>query len=128
MISVREPQIGEPQVFVHPEHAALVQQWRAAESKYGGPFVLIVVFAPLGILAFVGITALVSPALLLPAIGFLLLAIAALIARFPFATTQTVNLLGLRRSIIIVRIGAAIIGALGLLLLVEGTWPSIRAA
>ena len=110
---------------VHPEHEPLVRHWIAEEAAHGDRFVMVVVFTPFILLALVGLAALLNRQLIVPVIGLAIVALAAFMARFPFPTPQTVQLLGLRRSLFLVRVGIGIIGVIGLAMIAASAWQYV---
>jgi uncharacterized membrane protein len=60
-----------------------------------------------------------------PVVGLAIVALAAFMARFPFPTPQTVQLLGLRRSLFLVRVGIGIIGIIGLAMIAASAWQYV---
>jgi hypothetical protein len=86
----------------------------------------VLTFTPLFILAAVGLAALVSRASTFIILGLALVALAAFMWAHPYATPQTVRLLGVRRSITLVRV-ATVALALGGALTVAATLAGLRA-
>ena len=107
-------------VFVHAAHQSSLVDWHARAVNEAQRFVTIVAFAPLFILAAVGLAALVSRRSTPVIIGLALIALAALMWRHPFATPQTVRLMGVRRSIIVVRALTALMALAGTVALGAG--------
>jgi hypothetical protein len=104
---------GRRDVVVHPEHEAALAAWHARAAADGQRFVTTVAFTPLALLAAVGIAALVSRASTFVVLGLALIALSAFIWTHPYATPLTVRLLGVRRSITLVRVLAAVVAAGG---------------
>ena len=104
---------GVRDAWVHPEHQAMVQAWMSRSSTGGQRLILFAVVVPFGLVALLAVVAAMNRALLVPTGGIALLAMAGFMYRHPFATPQTVRLIGLRRSIVSARIGAAIVAIVG---------------
>jgi hypothetical protein len=107
-------------VLVHPAHEASLVGWHARVAGDTPRFVTIVAFTPMLLLAAVGVAALVSRASTLVVVGLAVIALAAFIWRHPHATPQTVRLLGVRRSITVVRLITTLTALLGVWTLAAG--------
>jgi len=107
-------------VGVHPEHEALLREWDARARAFELPLVMALAFLPFILIGVFGLAALIAPWLAVPlaCVGFVGMAI--VIWRHPYATPQTVALLGVQRSIAVARGGALLILALGIGLLAFG--------
>jgi hypothetical protein len=100
-------------VTVHPEHEAALVAWHARVASDTQRFVTTLVFTPLVLLAAVGLAALVSRASTFVVLGLALIALSAFMWAHPYATPQTVRLVGVRRSITLVRAATAVLAAGG---------------
>lgn len=108
------------EVPVHPEHEASLLAWHARVTRDTQRFVTVVAFTPLALLAFVGLAALVNPASIFVALGLSLIALATFLWAHPYATPQTVRLLGVRRSIVLARGLTAMLAVGGTIALLAG--------
>ena len=99
-------------VAVHSAPEASLAAWHARVASDTPRFVATMAFAPLILLAAIGLAALVSRTLTSVVLGLALVALAAFVWRHPYATPLTVRLLGVRRSVRLVR-AAAVVLAIG---------------
>jgi len=106
----------EEDVVVHPDHAEPVRAFYAAVRQHGPTaFRLLMRITLFGTLAAVG-TAFLSPMLSLSVAVLMLVGIGGVLLRYPFSTTETIQLFGLRRARQIARGvgGACILFGIGL--------------
>jgi hypothetical protein len=111
-------------VAVHPEHEEALLRWYARVVADSPSFVTIMAFAPLFLLPAIGLAALVSRRAVIPTLAVTLVVLAAFVWTHPYATPQTVRLLGVRRSITVVRAIAILVGlvAIAALLVGQPSW------
>jgi len=107
-------------VWVHARHEACLVRWHARVARDAGRLVTTMVLMPLVLLPTLGIAALAGEGAVLPVLGLALIAIAALMWTHPYATPQTVRLVGGRASIALARGGAALLAAAGTAAMVAG--------
>lgn len=107
-------------VPVHAAHEASLVAWHARATREARRFVTTMVLAPLAVLAAVGLAALVSRAMAFAVIGLAIIALAAYAWTHPYATPQTVRLIGVRRSIALVRLVSVPLGLAGLVAMIAG--------
>ena len=115
-------------VYVHREHAAAVAAWHTALASAEPSLTTGFALLPLALLAVIGITATVSWRLVTPLVGLLLVALAVVVWRHPFATAQTVTLLGIRRSVVLARSLAGALVVVGSLAIAIGIWISTMSS
>lgn len=109
-------------VAVHPEHETSVLDWHAFALRHEASLVLRMTLRPLVLLASIGLAALVDKRLIPVVAGLAIAWVATTIWRFPFATPQTVGLLGIRRSVTLARAIAVGIGIIGGAFAAVGWW------
>jgi hypothetical protein len=107
-------------VTVHAEHEAALVEWHGRVVSDTPRFVLTMVIAPLAVFAVVGLAAFLSRTLTFVLLGLALIALAAYMWAHPYATPQTVRLVGVRRSIAIVRIAVVPIALGGVVAAIAG--------
>jgi hypothetical protein len=105
---------AEETVWVCPAHEEQFRRFYAYAARYGSTFIALIgliVLAGFGLVLFESSVGL----------GLLLMGIGAVMLVFPFATPQTVQMLGVRTSVWLVRLG-------GLLMIGFGLYELVRAA
>jgi len=102
-------------VTVHAAHEAPFLAWHARLVSDTPRFVTTIAFTPLVLLAALGLAALVGRPAIALVLGLALTALAVFMWVYPYATPQTVRLVGVRRSIALARAGALLLGVVGLL-------------
>lgn len=100
---------------VHADHEASFLAWHARVARDTPRFVTTIAFMPLALLAALGVAALVGRPAIALVLGLALIALAVFMWMHPYATPQTVRLIGVRRSIALARAGALLLGLVGLL-------------
>ena len=115
-------------VIVHPEHEERVIDWHNFVLTHQASLVLRLALLPLVLLAVIGLASLVNSRLIPIAVGVVVVCVAATVWRFPFATPQTVSLLGVRRSVSISRALAVVLGLLGAILASARLWLPAHVA
>jgi len=107
-------------VAVHAAHEAALAAWQARVSSDSQHFVTAMALSPLVVLGAVGFAALVSRGASFVVLGLSMISLAAYMWAHPYATPQTVDLVGVRRSIVLVRVLAVALGLGGALAVVAG--------
>jgi hypothetical protein len=107
-------------VSVHAKHEASLVRWHARVARSGPRVVTILVFAPLLLLASVGVAALAGRGAVLAIVGLAVIGIASVVWKHPYATPQTMRIVGVRTSITLVRVGAALLAVGGIAALIAG--------
>jgi len=107
-------------VPVHTAHESALVEWHARVAHHTPRLVMTLAFAPLVLLAALGLAALISRGTVFFVLGLALIALAAHMWTHPYATPQTVRLVGVRRSIALVRALAVPLGLGGLVAIVVG--------
>lgn len=100
---------------VHDHHLPAVRRFCAGAARFERkllPILLIALLFSSVVVAVVGSVSAQAQALL---IGLLLLALAAILWIYPYATPFTVGWIGMRRSVVLVRVLALVVVALGLM-------------
>ena len=103
-------------VRVCPAHEAQVRAFHAYSARYGGW--LLALFGLLVFGAFMSIPLGISERIVA---GVVPLCFGVLMVVFPFATPQTVQMLGMRTSVLVVRIGGLVLAGYGVFLLTTST-------
>lgn len=105
---------AEETTWICPAHEAQFRRFYAYAARYQNTF-----------LALIGLIVVAGFALVLfespTGVGLLLMGIGVVMLIFPFATPQTVQMLGLHASIWLVRIGGALMVGSGLYVLARGS-------
>jgi hypothetical protein len=101
-------------VTVHAAHEAPFLAWHARVASDTPRFVMTIAFTPLVLLVAVGVAALVGRPAVALVLGLAATALAVVMWTHPYATPQTVRLVGVRRSIALARAGALLMGLVGL--------------
>ena len=96
-------------VAVHAAHEGVLVEWHARAARDTPRFVTVMVFTPLVLLTALGLAALVGRGATLVVLGVALLALGAFMWTHPYATPLTVRLVGVRRSIALVRAATAVV-------------------
>jgi len=99
-------------VAVHAAHEASLVAWHARATRDVQRFVMTMVFTPLVLLAALGLAALIGRWATWLVLGLALMALAAFMWTHPYATPLTVRLVGVRRSVTLVR-AASVLVAIG---------------
>ncbi len=102
-------------VTVHAAHEASFLAWHARVVRHTRRFVTTIAFAPLVLLAVLGVAGLAGRPAVALVLGLALSALALYMWTHPYATPQTVRLVGVRRSIALARAAALLLGVVGLL-------------
>lgn len=90
--------VDEEEVVVHPDHAEPVRAFYTAVRRHGPTaFRLLIRIALFGTLAAVG-TAFVYPVLSGAVAVLMLVGVGGVLLRYPFSTTETIQLFGIRRA------------------------------
>lgn len=105
---------------VHAAHEAALRDWHGRVVSDTPRFVTTMVIAPAVVFAAVGVAAVVSRALAFVLLGVALIALAAYMWANPYATPQTVRLVGVRRSIALVRLAAVPLALGGVVATIAG--------
>ena len=103
-------------VRVCPAHEAQVRAYHAYSEQYGGWFLAL--FGLLVFGAFMSIPLGISERIVA---GVVPLCFGVLMVVFPFATPQTVHVLGMRTSVLVVRVGGLVLAGYGVFLLTTST-------
>lgn len=104
----------EQTLAVHPEHEAPLRAYLEHARTHGRRFlVLVVLLAGVGPLVGIGLLA-VSERLGLTVVGSSVAALGGVLMVYPFATPETVHLLGVKRARVTVRVVAVLVVALGI--------------
>jgi hypothetical protein len=112
-------------VYVHPEHEAELAEYYRAAGRDVGAFPRRPGVIPLVMLTAVGAAALVDGRLSLAAMGLVLVGIAMVLRRYPYAKPRTVASIGVLKTVALYRTVASMIGLLGLALLIMGLWIAL---
>ena len=106
--------------FVHAVHEESLVAWHARAVRETPRLVTIVAFMPLLVLPALGLAAMVGRASTFVVLGLVLVALSALMWRHPYPTPQTVQLLGVRRSVAVIRVITALVALGGGVVLAAG--------
>ena len=119
----REITLESPNRFTRPEtvrvcpaHEAEVRAFHAYAERYGGWFLAL--FGLLVFGAFMSIPLGISERIVAGVVPF---CFGVLMVVFPFATPQTVQILGMRTSVLVVRLGGVALAGYGVFLLTTST-------
>jgi hypothetical protein len=107
-------------VTVHPAHEASLVAWHARATNDTQRFVTTIAFTPLVLLGALGLAALVGRGATFLVLGLALIALAAFMWAHPYATPLTVRLVGVQRSIFLVRAATALLAAGGIAASIAG--------